>query len=79
MQLRARELSLRPISIVDLEPLCTYGVFTQRGWQVPTREKPAEQVAEERQLRDTRLNLRVTSAQAAFIRRAAESSEKSST
>jgi len=46
---------------------------------MPIREKSAEQVAEERQLRDTRLNLRVTSAQAAFIRRAAESSEKSLT
>lgn len=46
---------------------------------MPTGEKPAEQVAQERQLRDTRLNLRVTSAQAVLIRRAAESSEKSLT
>lgn len=46
---------------------------------MPTREKVVEQPAEERQLRDTRLNLRVTSAQAVLIRRAAESSEKSLT
>ena len=44
-----------------------------------TRKNPAEQVAEERPLRDTRLNLRVTSAQAVLIRRAADSSEKSLT
>lgn len=46
---------------------------------MPIRERPAEQVAQERQLRDTRLNLCVTSTQAAFIRRAAESNKKSLT
>ena len=46
---------------------------------MPTRGKVVEQPAEERQLRDTRLNLRVTSAQAVLIRRAAEFSEKSLT
>lgn len=51
----------------------------EEGWQMSPRENRAEQIAEDRQLRDTRLNLRVTSAQAVLIRRAADSSEKSLT
>lgn len=44
-----------------------------------TREKSTEKAAEVSQLRDARLNLRVSSAQALFIRRAAKSNDKSLT
>lgn len=54
---------------------CTY----RRGWHVSTRADSVKPSAEKALLRDARINLRGTSSEVEFIRRAAESSKKSLT